>query len=494
MRKFCIFIIAGIILASAAFAGSDPLIFSYVGGTGAGNSTSKFSENRWDYRYQYHVLMLSGDVPQGKMFSQIQLEERDYMTGLGYARLSLWGNNYSIDLGDNTVNFSDLTLSSLGYQGAGISMRPSKNFSLSIVGGNRGSGVWGYDVRRDSRPKENFSGVRLVYSSDSGYSLNSTYVSMPGGQDVFAYGADYSIWDLTLGAEYGSAVDGKALRGELKYSNNWLTLGTIYRDVDSTYLIPIDYINYKGMKGTFSSFSFTPFGNFTVSAQSNSYLDRLNTSGEALVIDSRGDISYNLTPSTNVGYCGWRNDRTAYDRGGISEGEIMYITQYFQLLTKNAIYYRYQPTWFTSDSTSEESYMEKKDVAGINISICDTLRLNYEVENATRFLKNTDITVQPSAYTIRADLFETQLFGGPFYLASSANYRRDLPDKDMTSMESTSCYTDMTLRYKPGPDFSCYITGKVLDAKAPDAERATRQQNDFGFGVTYSFNTYIYLK
>jgi hypothetical protein len=299
---------------------------------------------------------------------------------------------------------------------------------------------------------------------------------------------------MTLGAEYGSAVDGKAFRGEVKYANSWLSLGTVYRDVDSTYLVPIDYVSYKGIKGTFSSLTFTPFNNLSVNAQSNSYIDRLNTVSEEAILDSRGDISYNLTPSTNIGYSGWRNDRTAYDRGGITEGEIMYITQYFQLLTKNAIYYRFQPTWFNSNSTSEESYSEDKNVAGVNISICDTLRLNYEIENTTRLLKNADITINPTAYTIRADLFETQLFGGPFYLASSANYRRDLPDKGATSLESTSLYTDLTLRYKPGPDFTCYITGKVLDAKAPDEDRATRQQNDFGFGVTYNFNTYIYLK
>jgi len=92
MRKaFFIFILAAFLALPDTASGieGNPLTLSYSGGTGKGSSISKFVENTWSYRYQYHVLVLSGDVQQGRLFSQIQLEERDYNTGLTFPRLSL---------------------------------------------------------------------------------------------------------------------------------------------------------------------------------------------------------------------------------------------------------------------------------------------------------------------------------------------------------------------------------------------------------------------
>jgi hypothetical protein len=489
-------ILLGVVFFSAAFAEEGkPLIFSYSGGTGNGESTSKFTENAWTYKYQYHVLSLTGDVPQGRMFTLLQLEERDYMTGLGYARFSLWGSKYSIDAGDTNANFSELSLNNVAFQGVGITLKPANNFSLNVVGGTRGNGIWGYDVRRDTRAKVNFTGVRAAYLSDIGLGLNAAYVNSPTGSDVFTYGTDYGIGGLTLAAEYGTATDGKAFRGEVKYNAGWFSLGNIYRDIDTTYQTPVDYTNYQGIKGNYTSMTLSPINNMSINVQNNSYFDNLNTSAETMVLDTRGDMNYNMTSTTNIGYSGWRNDRTAYERGGISEGEMMYITQQFYLITKNAIYYRFQPTWFTSLSTSDASYSEDKNVAGINIALFDALRLNYEIENSTRMLRETDVQLNPQAMTARIDLFETQIMGSAFYLSSSANYRKEWQqENNKATDEATSTYTDVTLKYVPSQDLSCYITAKVLDYKAPEVERVTRQQNDISFGLNYAFNTYIYLK
>ncbi|MFH1710610.1 MAG: hypothetical protein ABH860_06080 [bacterium] len=498
MRKasFIIVLSAFIVLQACMFAyGANPLSLSYAGGTGKGESTSQFDENNWTYKYQYHVLVLSGDVPQGSLFSQIQFEEMDYKTGLSYARMNLYGSTYSIDMGDNVVNFSDLTLNSLRYQGASVTLKPSSNFNLSVIGGTRGNGMWGADIRRDTRAKDNFTGVRTVFYPTEGMGLSATYLTTPGGADVLAYGGDYTFKDLKFAAEYGSALEGKAFSGEIKYQANFLTLGTIYRDIDPTYVVPFDYVTHKGKKGTYSFLGIRPSKNVSINIQSDSYFDRLNSTSDISNLDTRGDISCNFGSGTSVGFSGWRNDRQAYDRGGITEGEMMYITQQFYLLTRNSIYFRNQPTWFTSFSPSEESYSESKNVAGLNIALFDAVHLNYEIENAEKIFKNTDIKINPSAISSRMDLFESQIMDSPFYIASSINYRQDITDKDATEEATpTSMYSDATLKYIPGPDLNCYITVKTFNMDSPDADRTAREQNDISFGLNYTFNTNFYLK
>jgi len=498
MRKatFIIIFSALILLQACALAyGANPLSLTYAGGTGAGASESKFDENSWNYKYQYHVLVLSGDIPQGSLFSQIQVDEMDYKVGLSYARMNLYGSTYSIDLGDNVANFSDLTLNSLAYQGAGVTLKPSSNFSLSVVGGTRGSGIWGADVRRDTRTKDNFTGIRTLFYPGMGFGLSAIYLTTPGGADVLSYGGEYSFEDLKLSAEYGSAMEGKAFSGEVKYQTGWLTLGTVYRDIEPTYVVPFDYVSRKGMKGTYSSIGIRPSNNVSINVQSDSYTDRLNGTGEASNLDTRGDITCNFNSGTSIGYSGWRNDRPEYERGGITEGEMMYITQQFVLLTRNSIYFRSQPTWFESFSPSEESYSEKKDIAGLNISLFDLIHLNYEIENAEKIFKSTEININPSAYTARMDLFETQIMDSPFYLASSVNYRKDIPDKGVSEeATSTSVYSDMTVKYMPSTDLSCYITAKVFNMSAPNEDRTAREQKDLSFGLNYTFNTDLYMK
>lgn len=469
----------------------NPLSLSYAGGTGSGASESDFVENTWTYRYQYHVLNMSGDIPQGKLSTQFQVEERDYITGIGYAHMGLSGSTYAIDLGDNVTNFSDLTLNSISYQGASVTLKPSSNFSLIVVGGLKGNGMWGADVRRDTRIKETFTGFRTVLSPASGFGLNATYLATPGGAQVLSYGGEYSLNMLKLGMEYGSAVEGKAFRGEIKYQTNWFSLGTIYRDVDPTYVVPFDYMTYKGQKGTYTSLGINPSNNLTVNVQSNSYIDRLNSTSEASNLDTRGDVSCNFASGTSIGYSGWRNDRTAYERGGVTEGEMMYITQAFCLLTRNAIYYRTQPTWFNSESTLEASYSENKNVTGINIALFDTAHLNYELENTARFMKSTDVTINPTAITARFDLFESQVMETPFYVASSVNYRKDMQN-DEESTESTSLYSDFTVKFSPNKDFSCFVTTKVYNMDAPGTS-ASREQKDLSFGLNCSFNTNFYI-
>jgi len=497
MRKtiLSILILVGLYICSSAAWAYAPLTLTYAGGSGSGGSDSKFSNNVWDYTYQYHVLVLNGETSQGKLYSQLQLEQRDNVTGLGYAKFRLAGDTYSIDLGDNIANFSDLTLNYMAYQGGAITLKPDKGFSITVLGGAKGNGNWGTDVRRDTRPKDTFSGVRSVFTPWAGIGLSTTYLTASDGNDVFAYGSDINYNGFKLGAEYGSSTVGKAFRGEVKYSSDLFYLGTIYRNVDADYNVPFDYISYKGMKGTYTSAGFTPWRNFTMNIQSDSYKDSLNGTGEASNLDTRGDMTYNMDSGTSIGYSGWRNDRSNYDRGGVTEGEMMYITQQFWLLTRNAVYYRLQPTWFTSASTCETSYKEEKNVVGLNIALFDSLHLNYGIENTTRvnFLQDMDVKVNPSAVTARMDLFETQILNSPFYLSSSVNYRKDLPDRDST-MESTSTYGDMTVKYVPSEDLSCYLTGKVFDIKSPDADMTAREETDISFGLQCKFNTGFYLK
>ena len=485
----------------AGFAlGGSPLSLSYAGGTGDGASYSRFSENKWSYKYQYHVFVLTGNTPQGSVFSQLQLEERDEKTGIAYGRLNLYGSTYSIELGDSVANFSDITVNSLSYQGLGITLKPYSNFNVSFIGGSRGHGIWGADVRRDNREKENFTAIRSVYYPGWGLGFNTTFLTTPAGGDVIAYGSEYVFKDLKLGAEYGSAAEGKAFRGEIKYQTNWLTLGTIYRDVDSTYKMPFDYIGYQGMKGTYSTLTLRPMNNMNLNIQSNSYVDRsldgINGDPDLTINENRGDVSYNMNTGTSVGYSGWKSDRSAYDRGGISEGEVMYITQQFYLLTKNAIYYRFQPSWFEATSTAEadNNYYEDKNVTGINIALLDALHLNYEIENTTRFLKNIDTTLNPKAFSVRMDLYESPIMGTPLSIASSVNYRRDMSDVDVDEEDTTSLYEDVTFRYAPDQDLNCYVTVKILKMHTPDDNRGTMEQKDVSFGLNYSFNTNFLLK
>lgn len=490
--KISLLVMVIVLMAIGNAMAAKPLTLTYAGGTGSGASESTYIENVWDYTYQYHVLVLTGDLPQGNLFSMIQAEERDNMSGIGYAKLNLYGSTYSIELGDNITNFSDITLNNMAYQGASVTLRPSNNVSFTVIGGAKGNGLWGADVRRDTRPQEKFSGVRTVYSTDLGLDLNTTYIAATGGQDVFSYGGDYSLDRLRIGAEYGTASDGKAFRGEVKYQGNWFYLGTIYRDVEPTYVVPFDYLSYKGKKGTYTSFNARPLNGMSVSVQNDSYKDLISSDSEDMINETRGDITYNMQSGTNLGFSGWRNDRRAYDRGGITEGEMKYITQQFYLFTKNSFYYRNQPTWFESLTSSEESYAENKNVTGINIALLDSLHLNYEIENATRIFRSTDITINPSAFTARVDMFESQIFNGPFSIGFSVNYRKDVPDRGST-LESTSVYSDATLKYSPNQDLSCYVTGKIFNVDSPDTDRTSREQRDLSFGLNYTFSTNIYL-
>lgn len=501
-RFFLALLIIALLPVSAIAEGGSPLILTYAGGTGAGESTSKYVENAWTYTYQYHVFVLTGDLPQGNLFSQLQIEERDGKTGLASAKLALSGSTYAMEIGDNTANFSDITLNGVAYQGTSITLKPNSNFNVTILGGAKGHGLWGYDVRRDNRERENFTGLRTNFNIGSDLGLNTTFLTSPGGTQVIAYGGEYSLNDVKLAAEYGSsspslesesAEDSKAYRLEMKYQSNYLTLGTIYRNVGTDYIVPMDYQTFRGMKGTYSTLNFRPSNTLSINLQNDSFLDRLNADPELTINNTRGDINYNMSSGTSIGFSGWRTDNTARERGGMTDGEMMYITQQFFLLTKNAVYYRLQPSWFNAGSASDESYSEKKEVTGINIALLDYLHLNYEIENTTRILKTTDIEINPSAVAARVDLFETPIFGMPLYLSSSYNYRKDIADRNSTE-ESTSTYEDVTLKYKPNSDFSCYISGKIYNMDAPTADRSTREQKDISFGLNYSFNTYIFLK
>ncbi len=483
----------------SAFAdGPASLSLSYSGGTGSGQSNSDFAANQWTYQYQYHVLSLSGDLPQGKLSSQLQVEESNDVSELTYARLKLSADTYSLDLGDNVINFSDLTLNNVAYQGAALTLKPSSNLNVTVVSGARGNGNWGATVLRDTRPKDYFSGVRGVFSPNSVLGLSATYLTSPQGADVTSVGGEINLGSLQFAAESGSATnDAKAVTESVKYNDGLLTMGTVYRDIDPTYAVPVDYINYKGIKGTYSTLGFNPSKYFSLNLQSNSYIDRLNGTSETTNVDTSGDITCNLDSGTTIGYSGWRNDDRAYANAGITEGEMMYITQQFWLLTRNSIYFREQPSWFQSFATSAESYSETKNIAGINISLFDLIHLNYEVENNIQLFKDTDITVNPTAISMRMDLFETQISGTPFSLASSFNYRKDIPDKyDSNSTTEVSAYSDATLKFAPNPDMSCYITAKIFDLSSPnvDVDQNTRTEDDLSFGLNYTFNTNIYMK
>jgi hypothetical protein len=483
--------------ASSFAEGAAPLSLSYSGGTGSGQSKSDFDQNIWTYEYQYHVLSLSGDLPMGKLSSQLQVEESNNVSELTYARIKLAADTYSLDLGDNVMNFSDLTLNNVAYQGAAVTLKPSSNISVTAVSGARGNGSWGATVLRDTRPKDYFSGVKGVFSPAAGLGLSATYLTNPKGDQVTSYGGAFDLGNLQFAAESGTAKDGKAVSESVKYSDGLLTMGTVYRDIDPTYTVPVDYMNYKGVKGTYSNLGFNPSRNFSINLQSNSYIDRLNGTLEATNVDTSGDIICNLDTGTTIGYSGWRNDDRAYERGGITEGEMMYITQQFWLLTRNSVYFRQQPSWFQSFNASEESYSENKNIAGINISLFDLIHLNYEVENTEKFLKSTDITINPTAISMRMDLFESQIPNTPFSLASSFNYRKDIPDKYATDAEdsaSISSYGDATLKFAPSPDMSCYVTAKIFDLSSPDVTQSARMENDLSFGMNYTFNTNIYMK
>ncbi len=98
---------------------------------------------------------------------------------------------------------------------------------------------------------------------------------------------------------------------------------------------------------------------------------------------------------------------------------------------------------------------------------------------------------------MRMDLFESQIPGTPFSLASSYNYRKDIPDKYATDADdaaSISSYTDATLKYSPSPDMSAYVTGKIFKLSSPDVDESARTENDFSFGLNCTFNTNIYMK
>jgi hypothetical protein len=386
-------------------------------------------------------------------------------------------------------------LNSLAYQGASVTLKPSSAFNITVIGGSRGNGLWGEKVRRDTRLKETFTGIKTVYYPGYGIGLNATYLSTNGGSQVTSYGGEYVYKEYKVGLEYGLAPNGKAFRGDVKYQSNWLQLGTIYRDVESTYVVPFDYLGYKGMKGTYSSLGIRPSNALSLNLQSDSYIDRINGDPYITNVDTRGDISYNITSTTNIGYSGWKYDRPGYDRGGVTEGEMMYITQQFYMITRNAIYYRYIPTWFESRSGSEESYDEQKNVTGINISLFDIAHLNYEIENSTKLLRNADTIISPQAITTRIDMFESRIQGTDFYVSSTLNYREELEDRSATEEATTTTfYEDITLKYMPNPDFSCYITTKLMKIKGPEEYRVTREQNDISFGLNYTFNTIFIMK
>lgn len=494
MRKTTLIFIIFFVISQACFGVEiEPLSFSYSGGTGGGKSMSDYSENEWDYTYQYHVIGAAGDTLMGKLDSRLQVEEGNGYKQLSYMKMGLSGKNYSLDLGDNNTSFSELTLKSMSYQGAGLTLKPSKNFILMMVGGSRGNSYWGKEVRRDTRQEENFSGLRTTYYPVTNFGINATYLTMGDGKDLVAYGGQYSFGDMSFFTECGLAGEGKGFVGEAKYNGGNFRLSTTYRDIDTSYSNPVDYVSYVGKKGTYSTATYSPIKDLTISGRYDYYTDNLANDPSISNADMSADMSYYLTSSTLVYLSDWVNDRKSYDRGGVSKGGYWSLSQAFDFLTNNTVYVKGQPSKFESSSSSEESYTEDKNIIGLNVSLFDIASFNMESEQGKKDYISTGVEVNPSAVELRFDLNETRFIFDQIFLSGSVDFRKDIAgtsDDDETS----STYSDITLRYKPNRDFSCYVSGAVSNVQGPDEDRTTANQTHIRFGLNYAFTSGMYMK
>ncbi|MFC1767736.1 SdrD B-like domain-containing protein [Candidatus Margulisiibacteriota bacterium] len=495
MRKTILIFILLLVVSSACFAawGVAPLSFYYAGGTGNGSSASIYSENSWDYAYSYHVMGASGDTIMGTLDSQLQFEERDGYNEMAYLHMGITGRTYSLTLGDNYARFSELTLNSMGYQGAGLTLKPSKSFMFTMVGGSRGNGYWGRVVRRDTRAKETFSGFRTTYYPTMDFGINATYLTMGEGNELMAYGGQYSMGNMNFYAEHGVAGTGKGLIGKADYNGRAFRFSTTYRDIDTDYQNPVDYISYVGKKGNYSTLSYSPFDNLSISGGFNSYTDELAMDPTFNNIDVSTNVNYNLTPSTKVYYSSWMNDRKGYDRGGVAEGSFMLLSQAFHFLSENTVYIKAQPGTFQSLSSSEESYTEDRNIVGINVPLFSLAHLNIESESGKREITTTGTKTTPSAFEVRLDIPETKLVWEGTSMAFSYDYRKDIPT-DISDDETTTLYYDVTFRYRSGDDLSFYITKITADVQGPSADRSTANRNDIKFGLKYAFTSNMYLK
>lgn len=496
MKKLLLVLLSIFILSVPAFGyglgGAQPLIFIYSGGTGYGRSASEFPEHRWGYTFSYHNLSLTGDTLFGNMRSVIKFEGRDEDAEIGYLQIAFKGEGYEFVLGDNYAHLSDITLPYLGYQGLYLKSSFLPNLDLIILGGTRGSKLWGEKVRHETRDLQTFNGFKAIVYPIPQLNVNATFLSSNGGREIIAFGGGYDVnKNITLLGECGSSGDSHAYTAGLKFNGGGFVLQGIYRDIEPDYETPVGILNYKGHQGFYLTSSYSPSRYLFFSGRLNKYANNLSGDPDTQNEDSYLSVRFLPLPSTNLTYSMWGNDRRGYTEGGIGAGSLIELRHSFDFITKNTIYGRLEPSRYINPDDSADDYEQSRSTYGVLIQLMGKLNLDIASETKDQLTISTDTHALTSSTIAGLYLSEYKLPMFPVTASLHARYRSDMQPDD-TGL--ATIFGDLTLRYKPTPELSSYLILRYSEVQAEEVTQSSRNLTEVKFGLTYSFNTGVVLK
>ncbi|MCX5726601.1 MAG: hypothetical protein NT030_05435 [Candidatus Saganbacteria bacterium] len=490
MKKTLLIILLILMLATPAL-GAIPLVLTYSGGTGYGRSMSDFSQYRWGYTYSYHNLQLGGDTVFGKMNSIIKFEARDQDAEISYLRLAFKGEGHEFVLGDNSAQLSDITIPYLAYQGLYLRSSLIPNLDLIMLGGTRGSKLWGEKVRHELRDLETFNAFKVMFYPVKRLNVNATFVAGGGGKSTTAFGAGYDVSDnIALLGELGSSNNNHAYTGGLRLKGGGLNIEGTYRDIEPDYETPVGIVNYRGHKGFYINASYNPSRYLQLSGKFNRYLNILSGDPDVENEDSTLNLRFSPSPTTNLTYSLWGNDRRGYIEGGMGNGSLIELRQSLDLVTKNTLYVRSQPSKYVNPDDPADGYETSRTTYGILIN-AGKVNIDLASEAKDQLASSTDTHTKTSSSIVGLYFPEYQIPMIPLSASLNARYRSDiLPDEKIQG----TIFGDLTLRYKPTPELSSYIVLRYSEVQAEEEEEASQNLTEVKFGLIYSFNTGVAVK
>lgn len=468
----------------------SPLKFNYMFMSYGGSSNSQYANNRWAYNGSINQIKMAGDTPLGKTDSYIQYESYNFKYGVTQMLFNIKDDKNYVAFGDNTANFSDITLPYIHYQGLYLQSKLSDLLEVKVAGGARGNGYWGKEVRNDTRPVQSFLGADVMLKPTANFNVNvnavmSTAEASAASPTIFGIGARYNPFSqVTLAGEYASQSELKAWQAKAIYNWSNLYLSGTYRNVPANFQTPVDTVSMRGIEGLFLSGTYRPLSFVRLSADGsrykNSYLQ--DAGSNTYNKDMRGEIELTLAPNSRFLYSPWMQDHRAYTSGGLAEGAISQLSLGFKFIGSDVVYFKYEPTKYSFSSSSESNYQNDKSSVGLQMGLTETLGMNFEKEwDVKTYLANS--SVENNGFFKITLNYDSKIGKTPFYTVVNSNYYTGTENNGNV----TEIWADVELGYQPDEDTKIYIRGKTADYSGTGSNLTDRNEKHINVGLKTAF-------
>ncbi|MFA4906620.1 MAG: pilus assembly protein N-terminal domain-containing protein, partial [Candidatus Margulisiibacteriota bacterium] len=381
-------------LSAKKLKGAAPLRITYTNGSESNGSTSQYSQNNWGLSTYFHQLRLEGDTAWGKMNSTVRYEGRNALKDFTRLALSLKNNNHNFELGDYTVDLSEITVPHIFLQGVRLQSSLSPSLKTDLFWGNYGNEFWGKSIigqYLNVRYLTGIGGTLLLgdlLEGSGGYydsrDSSGAYKSRTVSAKLKLNLPNFS----SLSGEYSRGMGStKAAIAAATLKSDRFYLSAKYRDIDPAFTTPSTFVSFQGIKGYYlnGSLSLSPLLNFQ--AEYDGYQNQLNTTAaDPNYMNRVYRITANLSLAAlrnAASYTIWDDDRSGYRSGGKVTGSTLTMNQDVSLaqsIRTNA-YARYEPTRYTNTYLPNETYDNFKFIYGATIRLGPVIFMNVEDEN-----------------------------------------------------------------------------------------------------------------